>query len=83
MSDRVDMGLHFDQVAFCLEVLDQCLTAFKTVHACIPACKVIHRTVFIHDIDPLQLVAFAKYEVVRVVCRRHFHHTGTEFGYFT
>ena len=73
------MLFDLEQYVHVLQVLDDRFAAFEAVHAFIFAGVFVHRAVFVHDEDALQVVAIADLEVVRVVCRRDLHGAASEF----
>lgn len=64
--------LRFEEYSFFLKVLDDLLTAFKTVHAFIFTGLFIHRAIFMHDKDALQIVTVPDFEVIRIMSRSNF-----------
>ena len=78
MTNTVDTFFDFNEGTDFFQLSNDCLTSFKTVHACKFEGQVIHGSVVVHDVDLWQVVALSNQEVVWIVGRRDFHDTCTK-----
>ena len=73
------MRLDTDEQALSLQVFDDGLTSFITIHAAVLfGHVVIQMSRLGHNIDLFEVVAFADFKVVEVVGRRNLHAAGAE-----
>ncbi len=61
-----------------IQILDDLLTAGKTIHTSILASLIIHDAVVIHDLNSFQIMAQTDLVVVPVMGRRDLEGTGSE-----
>ena len=72
------MRNYFYKIALLIQFFHDRLSCLVAVHACIFSAVFIYSGVIIHNIDLRQVMTFAHFEVVRVMCRRNLHRSCTE-----
>ena len=77
MTDCMLCFFDLDEKACFFEISNDSLSRFVAIHAGILACLFIHRAIFIHDDDGLELVSLSDFKVVRVMRRCDLHAAGT------
>ena len=73
------MRLYFHKVSLFFQIFDDRFSCFIAIHSRIFSALFIDRRIIVHDVDLRQIVAFSNLKVIRVMCRRDLHGSGSEF----
>ena len=76
-THRNDHIFRLNQITGLFQLLYPRLPALITVHAFVFAGQLVHGGIFIHAAQDFKIVTGTHLEVVRVVCRRNLHRTGS------
>ena len=74
----VRIGFDLLDVSLRLQVLDDLLSRFFARKSLVLACVFVHEPLVVDDGDERQIMTFAHFKVVGVVCRRDLHRARTE-----
>ena len=78
-TDAVIMWNYFHKKTQCIQICNHGFTCLITVHTCVFTAERIDSSIIIHDVDFFKIVAFAYFEVIRVMCRCDLNAARSEF----
>ena len=73
------MWNNFYEKSLRFKICYHCFTGFVAVHTCIFATKRIDGSIIIQNIDFLQIMTFAYFKVIRIMCRCNFYTSCSKF----